>query len=142
MAKTQWFGYGEDALTYWALQTRLACILDQLNDKSSEGETIVFYRPSFGRRGCAIFGEFDAIIATPQAIYPIEAKWSKSSEVKNGGIEITDKQIKRHEIFAWYLERYAACRPQSWEDFVKLNDPAFRRKFSHKKFSYDRDGAR
>ena len=38
MAKTQWFGYGEDALTYWALQTRLACILDQLNDKSSEGE--------------------------------------------------------------------------------------------------------
>ena len=129
MAKAKWFGYGEDALTYWAIQTHLDCILDQLNDKSSECDTTVFYRPSFGRSSESQFGEFDALIATPQAIYPIEAKWYKSREVKDGKVTIRKKQIERHKIFAWYLERYMACRPQSWKSFVKLNDPEFRKTF-------------
>ena len=44
-------GYGEDALTLWALQNRLIQILDFLDDPSGPPECKVFFRPSFGRRG-------------------------------------------------------------------------------------------
>ena len=137
MAGAKWFGYGEDALTYWALRTRLDYILDKLGDKSSEGDTIVFYRPSFGRGGQsqAPFGEFDAIVATPQSIYPVEAKWSESSEVQDRTINVTEGQIKRHKIFAWYLERYAACKAQSWDRFVTLHGPDFCKTFPDKKLA-------
>ena len=137
MTGAKWFGYGEDALTYWALRTRLDCILDQLGDKSSECDTIVFYRPSFGRGGGANFGEFDAIIATPRSIYPIEAKWPGSREVnvKKKKIKLKSEQIMRHEIFAWYLEQYAKCQRQSWEHFEKLYGPNFCKKFPGKKLA-------
>lgn len=146
MAK--WFGYGEDALTYWALRNHLDDILAQLRDKSSASERIVFYRPSFGRGGGsnttnsprAEFGEFDAIIATPQSIYPVEAKWHASSEVRGLTITIDQVQMKRHSIFAWYLESYAECNSKSnaqplWDDFVQRYKDAFRKQFPGKKLA-------
>ncbi len=44
-------GYGEDALTYWAITSRLGEILQILGDKSALTNVTVIYRPSFGRRG-------------------------------------------------------------------------------------------
>ena len=139
----KWFGYGEDALTYWALRNRLDDILDQLCDKSSACDRIVFYRPSFGRRGSSItsnspraeFGEFDAIVATPRSIYPIEAKWSASSEAKQSKITIGQVQMTRHDIFAWYLAEYAQYKAQPWDLFVQRWDDDFRSKFHGKKLA-------
>ena len=74
----------------------------KFDDKSSKHETTIFYRPSFGRGGPPRFGEFDAIVATPHSIYPIEAKWSESSEAKKSGQIILKReaeQIARHKIF-------------------------------------------
>ena len=94
--------YGEDALTYWALTKKLDLILEQLNDESNTEDCILFYRPSFGRRGGnkrAEFGEFDSILATPKTVFLIESKWGGSSELKNGTIALRFEQIERHEIF-------------------------------------------
>ncbi len=58
----QILGYGEDALTLWALQNKLMEILKFLDDSSDQPECKIFFRPSFGRRGGAgssQFGEFD-----------------------------------------------------------------------------------
>ena len=141
MAK--WFGYGEDALTYWALRNHLDDILAQLRDKSSASERIVFYRPSFGRGGGsnttnsprAEFGEFDAIIATPQSIYPIEAKWHASSGANGSRIKIGTVQITRHKIFAWYLAKYAQYKTRPWDDFIQRCGHAFRGAFPDKKLA-------
>jgi hypothetical protein len=70
-------GYGEDALTFWALTRRLGEILAPFGD--TPAQTIaVFFRPSFGRRSSTSklnptqrgsqFGEFDGIIATKRGV--------------------------------------------------------------------------
>src|SRR2546426_593351 len=79
--------YGEDALTWHAVSNGLPGIFRQLGDDTDPGRALVFYRPSFGRRGSALtgslrseFGEFDVIIGTPRAVYLVEAKWSASAD--------------------------------------------------------------
>lgn len=137
-----WFAYGEDPLTYWALRTRLDVILSQLHDTFDPNEATVFYRPSFGRRGSkttdsprAEFGEFDAILATSNAIYPIEAKWTASSEAQETAVTIRPVQITRHRIFEWYLAHYAECDLPSWDRFVEICDSDFRATFPGKKIA-------
>ena len=44
-------GYGEDALTLWAIKNKLHAILQELNDNSDVSRCKVFFRPSFGQRG-------------------------------------------------------------------------------------------
>ncbi len=137
-----WYAYGEDSLTYWALQNHLEDILTQLEDNSKPDNVTIFYRPSFGRGGhgdvnglSANFGEFDAIIATPKRIYPIEAKWYRSSGVRGTTIPIEDLQVNRHKIFEWYLKQYNKCGSPSWEKFVEECDSDFRKKFPEKKLA-------
>src|SRR5512143_1712426 len=95
------FGYGEDALTYWAVTSRLGEMLQALGDKSLPADATVIYRPSFGRRGSigptatneqysAEFGEFDAILGTRQAVYLVESKWDSSSEIRDDQITLRD----------------------------------------------------
>ena len=65
-------GYGEDALTLWALQNILPFILEMLHDSSVPSQCDVFFRPSFGRRGgkrSSQFGEFDFIILSEDRLY-------------------------------------------------------------------------
>ena len=135
---TQWFAYGEDPLTYWALRNRLDVVLTQLGDTSDPNVATVFYRPSFGRGGSgfprAEFGEFDAIVATSKSIYPIEAKWSAPSEVPRTIITLSQTQIDRHKIFAWYLARYAECGVP-WNRFVAMCDSEFRVAFPGRKLA-------
>jgi len=135
----KWFAYGEDPLTYWAIRNRLDVVLTQLHDTSDPNDVTVFYRPSFGRGGSgpprAQFGEFDAIVATSNAIYPIEAKWPASSEAQESTITVSAVQINRHKIFAWYLVRYAECGGPSWDRFVRMCDLDFRAAFPGKKLA-------
>jgi len=84
---TTFLGYGEDALTLHALSTGLPGILRRLGDDSDPNSSLVFFRSSFGRRGpgpngpeSRQFGEFDAIIGTPSAVYLCKAKWKYSSD--------------------------------------------------------------
>jgi len=64
---TKILGYGEDALTLWALKNKLSISLNAFEDQTNPEDCIVFYRPSFGRSGgtlSAQFGEFDALVAS------------------------------------------------------------------------------
>ena len=138
---TQWFAYGEDPLTYWALRNRLDVVLAQLGDTSDPNVATIFYRPSFGRSGSsdpasprAEFGEFEAIVATSETIYLIESKWPSSSEVRKTKITVRQNQIIRHRVFAWYLARYAECNVP-WDRFVAKYDSDFRDAFPGKKLA-------
>ena len=120
--------------------TDLDKFLCQFDDESPKDDTTVFYRPSFGRGGPPQFGEFDAIVATSQSIYPIEAKWSESPEAKkNGKITLEGKQDDRHKIFKWYFDRYAKCqpkhKPKPRDYFEKHCAPDFSKMFPNGKFA-------
>lgn len=108
------WGYGEDVLTLWALTRKLDCVLEQLGDTNRPEDVVAIYRPSFGRRASydaakprAEFGEFDAIIGTPSAIYLVETKWSQSTELRNGVVVLRDEQLRRHQVMHWYLAAFA-----------------------------------
>lgn len=123
-------GYGEDSLTYWAITNQMPEIQNQL-DITDETIDVVFYRPSFGRKGCAEqnekprvgpeFGEFDAIICSTNHTCLIEAKWTKSSEIQNGVIKLGQPQKFRHKIMRAIMDQWN-CMPdgkKDWCDFIK-----------------------
>lgn len=92
-------GYGEDALTLFALKEHLRDILNDLEDNTDSTNCLIFYRPSFGR-GKHGFGEFDAILSTQKNIYLIESKWDKLQEKRNNEYKLEYNQIRRHIIFS------------------------------------------
>lgn len=49
--------YGEDALSFHAVFVGLSGLLRQLDDDGDPSRAIVFYRPSFGRRGSVQAGK-------------------------------------------------------------------------------------
>jgi hypothetical protein len=115
-------GYGEDALTLWALQNRLIQILEFLDDPSGSFGCKIFFRPSFGRRGgsgSSQFGEFDFILLTRTCIYLGESKWDKSPEFSDTGLlELRPEQLLRHQVFAFYVREWAFGQYDSWDRFV------------------------
>jgi hypothetical protein len=123
----QLLGYGEDALTLWALSHRLPDIRSPLGDQASP-TTTVYYRPSFGRRSATPgrshgdrgpqFGEFDAIIATDRGVYLLEAKWSASGEIAGEQVDLRPEQIRRHQVFRRYLEAWTQAGQPDWGEFV------------------------
>ena len=115
-------GYGEDALTLWALRHHLTVILERFGDRTDPSECLIFYRPSFGRRsrkGSAVFGEFDAIVASPSNIFLIESKWDNLDKFKEEELVLREEQSLRHRIFAWYLTNWNENFRGKWERFVK-----------------------
>ncbi len=113
-------GYGEDALTLWALKQHASKILKKFQDKTAPSKCLTFYRPSFGRRsrkGDSVFGEFDAIIVSPRNIYLIESKWDNLSERGKDGITLRQEQKRRHKIFSWYLMHWDKEYSGHWENF-------------------------
>jgi len=120
-------GYGEDALTLWALKQHMPKILGKFKDKTSLSECIAFYRPSFGRRGKgnSIFGEFDAIIASKQSIYLIESKWDNHNKFSNKEFPLEDHQVLRHQIFTWYLTHWSKKYSGNWQSFRDENQTYF-----------------
>jgi len=134
-------GYGEDSLSLHALSTGLADILHQLGDDSDPARSLVFFRPSFGRKGpgsserprrradwsAAEFGEFDAIIGTPRGVYLCEAKWKYS-----GDDQVLDEaQQLRHKVFRAYIEAYREAHRlhswKNWTEFEALMQPVLQR---------------
>src|SRR4051794_16027005 len=123
-------GYGEDGLTYWGLTERLSDILEKLEGPtpSGPGECLMFFRPSFGRSGgfkSAQFGEFDAILASPRAVYLIESKWNGSGTIRNGAILLEDRQIWRHQFFRWLRHAWPRQEPPTWATFVAGHQAAY-----------------
>lgn len=129
-------GYGEDALTLWAMKNKLDSVLDQLKDKTSPSECKIFYRPSFGRRGGANrseFGEFDFIILAYDRLYIGESKWDGSSEIKNSIIELRKEQTLRHEIFKCYVRCWFSSDNIIWDQFSLSIKSCFDKKMIKKR---------
>lgn len=128
-------GYGEDALTFWALSQRMGDILRQLRDDTPPGDAVVFYRPSCGRGESggdealrSLFGEFDAIIGTAAGVYLVEAKWHRSSGVRGGRVKLDAAQARRHAIFGTYLRLWRAATAEersSWDRFASAAKAEF-----------------
>ncbi len=130
------YGYGEDALTLWALKYHLSDILQEFGDKCEPSDCVVFYRPSFGRRGGSKspeFGEFDAIIASLASIYLVESKWD-NLKATDGDRELIKKvQRLRHRVFSWYLTHWNSSYYGNWQRFIDEQGKDFERKFEDEK---------
>ena len=122
------FGYGEDALTLWALKEQVGAILKEFEDNTAASDCLVFYRPSFGRSGgkdSAEFGEFDAIVASRENIYLIESKWDNLGNYKKEQLLLRDEQLTRHRVFTWYLMHWSKIYSGKWQKFVDDNKENF-----------------
>ena len=128
-------GYGEDALTLWAITKGLPSLLRQLEDDTPEKDVLVLFRPSFGRRSPnpkampSVFGEFDAIMRSKSANYLIEGKWNKSSELSKSTLDVEDRQQKRHEVMHWYYDNWQRNPKESWANFRKRSKTFFETTF-------------
>jgi hypothetical protein len=112
-------GYGEDGLTAWAFSRHLPHLLTVLNDNSQADLCLVFYRPSCGRRGGTQFGEFDAILASQNAVYLFENKWDGSvPPIVEGHIVLESRQIRRHSRLQQMRTLWQHHRPRTWEEFT------------------------
>lgn len=131
-------GYGEDALTLWALEKHRSRILDKLNDQTTPSDCLVFFRPSFGRsggEGSAEFGEFDSILASLKKVYLIESKWDNLSQNQDVIIQLSGVQILRHEIFSWYFMNWSTQQYQNWNEFSNALQNGFMSKFPGRKIA-------
>jgi hypothetical protein len=121
-------GYGEDALTLWALTSRRRDVLMALGDKANPEGCTVIYRPSFGRKGgptSSQFGEFDFILGTPTALYLGEAKWDKSPELIERPIRLRDEQLERHKVFEAYYRVWISRQQWDVRDFFEASQAYF-----------------
>jgi hypothetical protein len=116
------YGYGEDALTHWALTHRISHILDAISDSTKPEELIVFFRPSFGRSGgekSSQFGEFDFIFITNERVLLGESKFDRSPEASSGdALDLRPEQILRHQIFQQYVHDWTCGVYKSWDQFL------------------------
>jgi hypothetical protein len=122
-------GYGEDALTLWALQHRIGDILREFRDNTAPEDCLVYYRPSFGRsggEGNAEFGEFDAIVASRMKFYLIESKWDNGAKLDRETLTLRKEQILRYDIFEWYLNNWGSKYSDNWQAFVDEEGKNFR----------------
>jgi hypothetical protein len=122
-------GYGEDALTLWALKKQLRKVLDTFKDSTDLRDCLVFYRPSFGRSGgpnSAEFGEFDAIVASKEKYYLIESKWDNHSNNEKESVNLRDEQLLRHEVFTWYLFNWGMEYSNNWQGFKDEKERDFK----------------
>jgi hypothetical protein len=101
-------GYGEDALTLWALRNRHAAILRALGDTSDDARCQVFYRPDFGRGGAngdSGFGAIDFILMTDQALYLGATCWDRACDrLPDTPLDLRENQRQQHTHFAYYVE--------------------------------------
>jgi hypothetical protein len=131
-------GYGEDALTMWALKNCISKILHKLNDDSNPSNCLIFFRPSFGRSGGkerAEFGEFDAILSSLENVYLIESKWDRFLQNKKDEIKLSNGQTLRHKIFSWYFKNWNPQQYSDWKGFSNALQGDFRSNFPARKIA-------
>jgi hypothetical protein len=109
-------GYGEDALTYWAislgLPKLLSCLFaDEPSNLARAENCLVFYRPSFGRGNG--FGEFDAILVTPGTVFLIESKWHPPNQKvpANVDVKLRQAQVNRHKTWKGHWDNWRGDSP-------------------------------
>lgn len=132
--KARILGQGENALTYWAIASRLPRLLKLLHDDTEPRQTTILYRPSFGRPAGAHdiragFGDFDAIVGTKTAVYLIESKCSRLPVSEPAHIKLGDTKIRRNSVFRWYHQHWTHGPDKAWTQFVAERDPEFRQCF-------------
>jgi hypothetical protein len=121
-------GYGEDALTIWALKYHVSKILTVFQDRTTLSDCLIFYRPSFGRHAKAnssVFGEFDAILVSKKNIYLIESKWDNLTEYNKDELVLRDEQTIRHEVFSWYLTHWNEKYFGNWQNLIDEHQKDF-----------------
>jgi hypothetical protein len=121
-------GYGEDALTLWALTQRTEWIVSELDDPNPPSSCTLLFRPSFGRRGgptSSQFGEFDFILASPTCLYLGESKWDLSPEIAERTIVLRQEQTERHTVFAEYYRLWVSAPAWEWRDFLTASGARF-----------------
>lgn len=115
-------GYGEDALTLWAINHRLQTILEELHDSCDPSECQAFFSPSFGRggrEGNPRFGEFDFIILSESCLYLGESKWDGfSGKVYKSALKLLENQTLRHECFRQYVNQWLGADSPTWQEFA------------------------
>jgi len=133
------YAYGEDALTLWAIKNRLSEILGKLGDETKVDECKIFFRPSFGRggKGTSNFGEFDFIILSDDKLYLGESKWDGAKKAKaKVHIKFKQQQLRRHEIFKWYIEKIKEIKEilkeECWSTFKEKYKDDFSKCFGPK----------
>ena len=130
------YAYGEDALTLWAIKNRLPEILGKLGDETKVDECKIFFRPSFGRggKGTSNFGEFDFIILSDDKLYLGESKWDGAKKAKaKVHIKFKQQQLRRHEIFKWYIEKIKEIlKEECWSTFKEKYKDDFSKCFGPK----------
>ena len=142
------YAYGEDALTLWAIKNKVPEILGKLGDKTKVDECKIFFRPSFGRGGKGTFGEFDFIILSDDKLYLGESKWDGAKKAKaKVHIKFKQQQLRRHEIFKWYIEKIIEIKEilkeECWSTFKKNNDRDFAISFPAKTIpKLDKNGSK
>lgn len=118
----QIYSYGEDAYTLWVMQNKLSDVLKNLGDFTNVEDCIVFFRPSFGRRGGETspqFGEFDWIVLSDTAVYLGESKWSGTEAKQKKEILLKDVQKTRHYIMQAYIEKWLEADVDKWSAFYE-----------------------
>ncbi|MDD4592611.1 MAG: hypothetical protein PHG06_19630 [Parabacteroides sp.] len=90
----QLIGYGEDSYTMYVLSAEIDILFSKLNDGCGPQNSIVLYRPCFGRKHG--IGEFDFIILASNTVYLGETKLIYSGKNYNN-IILKQCQIDRHD---------------------------------------------
>lgn len=90
----QVFGYGEDSYTMYILNAEINLLLSKLNETSGSKNSIVLYRPCFGRKHG--IGEFDFIILASNTVYLGETKLSYRVS-SHYNFALKQCQIDRHD---------------------------------------------
>jgi hypothetical protein len=121
------YGYGEDALTLCTITRNIDDLLMAFNDKSHPSTCQVFYRPSFGRRGSATrseLGRFSFILLANHDLYLGESKWDKLAEsIDDGVLQLQPEYALRHDMFRFYIDRWAYGNYRDWEEFRQKASP-------------------
>ena len=108
------------------LQENIEDILGEL-DGSKPEECTFYYRPRFGKEWH--YGEFDAIIITPENVYLIESKWNGNS---NPSLRIRKNKTILHEILEWYQKNWKGGTDEEWKVFCDEHQEEFQDKFKEK----------
>jgi hypothetical protein len=127
-----------DDLTFWLdtlidvnvsiefLKENIEYILSELEESKPE-ECTFYYRPLFGKEWN--YGEFDAIIITPENAYLIGSKRDSNS---NPSSKIRKSQTILHKILAWYQKNWKGGTDEEWNAFCDEHQEEFQDKFKGK----------
>lgn len=67
---------------------------------------------------------FDFILLAEKTLYLGESRWDQRSQVINGNVlQVEPEQVRRHEIFSFYLDQWAYGNYEDWNEFREKAQP-------------------